>query len=223
MDELKEKILQGTIKSLETIGIKNLVDTIEKSHKEQREYGIAICSNNDAPPFGDIFLSKTTIGNKNNVKFEDCKHTQIGSFHTHIGTNNELSIGDIYAELQSKNNFSCMGIVDNKNKDKKIINCYINAYHVDPFIALDFYKKQDKFLKQLKEYDIPLKTQSGEIRHIDEMLKGLAPDKKKMMNDLYLEGLEADFQLHIEAEKISKKHKDPDLIININTADTSRK
>lgn len=91
MDELKEKILQGTIKSLETIGIKNLVDMIEKSHKEQREYGIAICSNNDTPPFGDIFLSKTSIGNENNVKFEDCKHTQIGSFHTHIGANNELS------------------------------------------------------------------------------------------------------------------------------------
>lgn len=223
MDELKEKILQGTIKSLETIGIKNLVDMIEKSHKEQREYGITICSNNDAPPFGDISLSKMTIGTNNNVKFEDCKHTQIGSFHTHIGTNNELSVGDIYAELQSKNNFSCMGIVDNKNKDKKTINCSINAYHVDPFIALDFYKKQDKFLKKLKEYDLPLKTPSGDVRHIDEMLKGLAPDKKKIMYDLYLEGLEADTQLHIEAENISRKHKETDLIININTAETSRK
>jgi len=46
MDELKEKILQGTVKSLETIGIKNLVNMIEKSHNEKREYGIAICSNN---------------------------------------------------------------------------------------------------------------------------------------------------------------------------------
>jgi hypothetical protein len=223
MDELKEKILQGTIKSLETIGIKNLVDMIEKSHKEQREYGIAICSNNDAPPFGDIFLSKTTTGTKNNVKFEDCKHVQIGSFHTHIGDNNELSVGDIYAELQSKNNFSCMGIVDNKNKDKKVIDCFINAYHVNPSVALDFYKKQDKFLKQLKEYDIPLKTKSGEVMHIDDLLGKLSPDKKKMMYDLYLEGLEADSQLHIDAEKISKKHKDPDLIININSAETSRK
>lgn len=220
MDELKEKILQGTIRSLETIGIKNLVNMIEKSHKEQREYGVAICSNNDVPPFGDIFLSKMTIGTKNNVKFEDCKHTQIGSFHTHIGANNELSVGDIYAELQSKNNFSCMGITDSKNENKKIINCSINAYHVDPLIALDFYKKQDKFLKQIKEYNIPLRTQSGEARHIDELLSGLTPDKKKIMNDIYNEAIEADFKLHIEAEKISKKHKDPDLNINVDTVDT---
>lgn len=152
MDELKEKILQGTVKSLETIGIKNLVNMIEKSHKEQREYGVAICSNRDIPPFGDIFLSKTTIGTKNHVKFEDCEHMRIGSFHTHTDSNKELSVGDIYAELQSKDNFSCIGIVDDKNKDKKIINCSINAYHVDPLVALDFYKKQDKFLRQLKEY-----------------------------------------------------------------------
>ncbi len=219
MDELKEKILQGTVKSLETIGIKNLVNTIDKSHNEKREYGIAICSNNDVPPFGDIFLSKMTIGTNNNVKFEDCKHKQIGSFHTHTEDNKELSVGDIYAELQSKNNFSCIGIVDDKNKNKKIINCYINAYHVDPLVALDFYKKQDKFLRKLKEYDIPLKTQSGETMHIDEMLKGLTPDKKKMMYDLYIEGLEADTQLHVQAQEISKKHKDADLSINILSTD----
>jgi len=219
MDELKENILRGTLKSLEAIGIKNLVNMIDKSHNEKREYGIAICSNNDVPPFGDIFLSKMAIGTKNNVKFEDCKHKQIGSFHTHTEDNKELSIGDIYAELQSKNNFSCIGIVDDKNKNKKIINCSINAYHVDPLVALDFYKKQDKFLRQLKENGIPLKTPSGEIRHIDEMLKELAPDKKKMMYDLYIEGLEADTQLHIQAQEISKKHKEADLNINILTTD----
>lgn len=219
MDELKEKILQGTVRSLETIDMKNLINMIEKSHEEKRERGVAICSNNDVPPFGDIFLSKMTIGTNNNVKFEDCKHKQIGSFHTHTEDNKELSVGDIYAELQSKNNFSCIGILDDKNKNKKIINCYINAYHVDPLVALDFYKKQDKFLRQLKEHGIPLKTPSGETRHIDELLKELAPDKKKMMYDLYKEGLEADFQLHIQAEKISKEHKDADLNINIVTTD----
>lgn len=215
MDELKENILQGTINSLKSIGIKNLVNMIEKSHKEQREYGIAICSNRDIPPFGDIFLSNQTIGTKNNVKFEDCKHTQIGSFHTHIDDNKELSVGDIYAELQSKNNFSCVGIIDDKNKNKKIINCFINAYHVDPFVTLDFYKKQDKFLKQIKEYNEPLKTSSGEARPLDDLLKNLTPDKKKIMNDLYIELLEADSQLHIQAGKISKKHIDADLNINI--------
>ncbi len=219
MNELKENILQGAINSLKLIGIKNLVNTIEKSHKERREYGIAICSNKDVPPFGDIFLSKTTIGTENHVKFEDCKHTQIGSFHTHIGSNTELSVGDIYAELQSKNNFSCIGFVDDKNKNKRVINCYINAYHVDPLVALDFYKKQDKFLKQIKEYGIPLKTPSGEARHINELLSGLTPDKKKIMNDLYEEAIEADSQLHIEAENISKKHKDADLNINILATD----
>lgn len=223
MDELKENILQGAINSLKSIGIKNLVNMIEKSHKEQREYGVAICSNRDVPPFGDIFLSKITIGTENHVKFEDCEHKRIGSFHTHIGSNNELSVGDIYAELQSKDNFSCIGIVDNKNKDKKIINCSINAYHVNPLVALDFYKKQDKFLKKLKEYDLPLKTPSGDVRHIDEILKELSPEKKKIMYDLYKEGLEADNQLHIEAGNISKKHKDADLNINIVTTDTSRK
>lgn len=216
MDELKENILQGVVNSLKSVGINKLVNTIEKSHKEQREYGIAICSNRDIPPFGDIFLSKTTIGTKNHVKFEDCEHKRIGSFHTHID-NKELSVGDIYAELQSKDNFSCIGTIDDKNKNKKVINCFINAYHVDPLVALDFYKKQDKFLKQLKEYDIPLKTPSGEIRHIDELLSKLTPDKKKMMYDLYKEGMKADFQLHIEAEKISKKHKDADLNLNIVT------
>ena len=215
MDELKAKILQGTIKSLETIGIKNLVDMIDKSHKEQREHGIAICSNNDVPPFGDIFLSKTTVGTSNHVKFEDCKGMQIGSFHTHTGSNNELSVGDIYAELQSKNNFSCMGILDNKNKDKKTVNCYVNAYHVNPLVALDFYKKQDKFLKQLKEYGVALRKPSGEAKHINELVSELTPDKKKIMDNLYNEFIETDFQLHIEAENISKKHKDPDLNINI--------
>lgn len=219
MDELKENILQGAINSLKSIGIKNLSNMIEKSHNEKREYGVAICSNKDVPPFGDIFLSKMTIGTDNNVKFEDCEHKQIGSFHTHTGSNNELSVGDIYAELQSKNNFSCIGMVDDKNKNKKVINCYINAYHVDPLVALDFYKKQDKFLRQLKENGIPLKTPSGEIRHIDDLLSKLSPDKKKMMYDLYIEGLEADTQLHVQAQKISKKHKEADLNINILTTD----
>ncbi len=215
MDKLKENILQGAINSLETIGIRNLVSMIEKSHKEQREYGTAICSNNDVPPFGDIFLSKETVGTDNNVKFEDCKHTQIGSFHTHTGSNNELSVGDIYAELQSKNNFSCIGIVDDKNKDKKVVKCFINACHVDPLVALDFYKKQDKFLRQLKEYGVPLKTPSGDTRHMNELVNKLTPDKKKIMHNLYDEGIEADFQLHIEAQKISKKHKEADLSVSI--------
>lgn len=219
MDELKGNILQGAINSLKSIGIKNLASMIEKSHKEQREYGVTICSNRDVPPFDDIFLSKVAVGTKNHVKFEGCEHTQIGSFHTHTESNTELSVGDIYAELQSKDNFSCIGITDDKNKNKKIINCYINAYHVNPLVALVFYKKQDKFLRKLKEYDIPLKTPSGEIIHIDEMLKGLAPDKKKIMYDLYDEAIEADFQLHMEAENISKKHKDADLNINIVTTD----
>ena len=118
--------------------------------------------------------------------------------------------------MQSKNNFSCVGIVDDKNKNKKIINCFINAYHVDPFVTLDFYKKQDKFLKQIKEYNEPLKTPSGEARPLDDLLKNLTPDKKKIMNDLYIELLEADSQLHIQAGKISKKHIDADLNININ-------
>lgn len=223
MDELKKNILQGTVNSLKSIGINKLVDMIDKSHKEQREYGVNICSDIDIPPFGDIFLSETGIGEKNHVKFKDCKGIQIGSFHTHTDFSNELSSRDIYAELQSKENFSCVGTIDNKNKDKKIINCFINAYHVDPFIALDFYKKQGKFLKQLKEYDVPLKTPSGDIRHIDELLSKLTPDKKKIMNDLYNEALEADFQLSLEAERISKKHKDADLNINIVATEQNRK
>ena len=40
-----------------------------------------------------------------------------------------------------------------------------------------------------------------------------------MMYDLYKEGLEADFQLHAQAEKISRKHKDLDLNINIVTTE----
>lgn len=218
MDELKKNILQGTVNSLKSIGINKLVDMIEKSHKEQREYGINICSNIDVPPFGDIFLSDIAIGEKNHVPFKDCKGTQIGSFHTHTDFNSELSSRDIYAELASKGNFSCVGAIDNKNKNKKIINCFINAYHVeDHLLVLDFYKKQGKFIKQLKEYGISTKTPTGDIRHIDELLSTLSPDKKKIMYDLYKEGLEADSQLSLEAEKISKKHKDADLNINVIT------
>ena len=217
MDELKENIIQGAVNSLKSIGVSRLVNTIEKSHKEQHEHGIAICSNRDIPPFGDVFLSKTSIGTKNHVKFEDCEPVRIGSFHTHTDSNKELSVGDIYAELQSRDNFSCIGVIDDKNKNKKVINCFINAYHVDPFVALDFYKKQGKFLKQLKEYGVPLKTPSGDVRHIDELLSELTPDKKKIVRDIYDEALEADSRLHIEAEKISKKHIDPDLNINIIT------
>ncbi len=39
------------------------------------------------------------------------------------------------------------------------------------------------------------------------------------MNDLYEEAIEADSQLHIQAEEISKKHKEADLNINILTTD----
>lgn len=227
MDELKKNIVQGTVNSLKSIGINRLVDMIDKSQKEQREYGVNICSNTDIPPFGDIFLSETAIGEKNHVAFKDCKGTQIGSFHTHTDFNSELSSRDIYAELASKGNFSCVGTLDNKNKNKKTINCFINAYHVEDHLAvLDFYKKQGKFLKQLKEYGISTKTPSthskmlsGDIRHIDELLSKLTPDKKKIMYDLYKEGLEADFQLSLETEKISKKHKDADLNINIITTE----
>jgi hypothetical protein len=43
MDEPNENILRGAVK---------------------REYGVAICSNRDVLSFGDIFLSKTTIGTR---------------------------------------------------------------------------------------------------------------------------------------------------------------
>ena len=52
MNNLKEKILDGVLKSLENFSINKLNDIIIRSENEKREYGILFCGSTDEPPFG---------------------------------------------------------------------------------------------------------------------------------------------------------------------------
>ena len=225
--ELKEKILHGTRKSLETIGIDKLKEIIHKSEKEKREYALLFCGNTDIPPFGDISHSNLCTGTECRVILKDCKgKIQIGSFHTHHHTGyskdefiEHLSDEDIYSTISNKRNFSCIGFIEDKKSQKNlkpVIKCFIPALDIQkPIIALESYIAEDKYHKKLLEYNLSENKPDGTKKSLDELLKELSEDKRKILSDTYTRWTIADDELYKESELLFKKllHKDADLTI----------
>lgn len=201
MNNLKEKILQDTLKSLETFSIDKLKKVIRISEEEKRERALLFCADTDIPPFGNISHSDLCTGTECNVVMKDCKgRKQIGSFHTHPHTKTGKDIGnlsgeDIYESVSHKHSFSCIGLVE---KDKPIIKCFIPAFDIDPIIALSAYKTQDDYDRKLSK----LSTERP-YKIIDELTKA------------YDERIKADDELYQASKSLAERllSKEADLTI----------
>lgn len=204
MNELKEKILQGALKSLETVSMDKLKKVIRTSEEEKREHGLLFCGSTDIPPFENVSHSELCTGDRCNVEIKDCKgKKQIGSFHTHPYSKTGRNIGnlsgeDIYESVSHKHSFSCIGLVEN---DKPTIKCFIPAFDIDPIVALNTFKTQDNYNRKLSKVseEIPNVTKES----IDELIKA------------YDERMKADIELYQESNSLAKKllSKDADLIV----------
>lgn len=204
MNDLKEKILQGVLKSLETIGTDKLKKLIRMSEEEKREHGLLFCGSTDIPPFENVSHSELCTGERCNVEIKDCKGKKsIGSFHTHPRTKTGKYIGnlsgeDIYESISHRHSFSCIGLVEN---DKPTIKCFIPAFDIDPIIALNTFKTQDNYNRKLSNVskERPYATQTS----IDELTKA------------YDERMKADVELYMSSKYLAEKllSKEADLII----------
>lgn len=203
-NNLKEKILQGTLKSLETFSINKINDIILKSEKEKREYGIMFCSDTDIPPFGNITYPELCIGNECNVDINDCTgKKQIGTFHTHPHTKTgkdigNLSGGDIYGTVSHRQSFSCIGLIED---NRPTIKCFTPSFDIDPIIAFKAYKAQDDYGKKLS--NVSKEKSNITQKSVDELTD--AYDKRMITDD----------ELYQESETLAKKllSKKADLVI----------
>lgn len=215
MNGLKEKILQGALKSLESAGIDNLKKVIHNSEEEKREQGLLFCGSTDVPPFGDLSRSYLCAGTHCKVDIKDCKGNnrlkpitakgkkQIGTFHTHPYSKTSRDIGnlsgeDIYESVSHKHSFSCIGLIE---KDKPVIKCFIPAFDIDPIIALKVYKSQDDYDRKLSKVSAEKPNITKES--IDELTKA------------YDERIKTDDELYQASKSLANKllSKEADLII----------
>lgn len=204
MNDLKEKILQGVLKSLETISTDKLKKLIRTSEEEKREHGLLFCGSTDIPPFENVSHSELCTGDRCNVEIKDCKGKKsIGSFHTHPRTKTSDYIGnlsgeDIYESISHRHSFSCIGLVEN---DKPTIKCFIPAFDIDPIIALNTFKTQDNYNRKLSKVSEERPNVTKES--IDELIKA------------YDERTKADIELYLESKSLANKllYKKADLII----------
>ncbi len=204
MKDIKEKILQGTKKSLETFSINKLNDIICKSEKEKREYGLMFCSDTDVPPFENITYSNMCIGKECDIEISDCKDKkQIGMFHTHPHTKKGKNFGnlsgkDIYSTVSSRQSFVCIGLTEN---NIPIIKCFIPSLDIDPTITSNAHKAQDNYDEKLSNIS---KQKPNIVRKsVDELID--AYDKRVIANK----------ELYRESENLAEKllSKKADLII----------
>jgi len=191
MNVLKEKILQGALRSLETFSIDKLNDIINKSEKEKREYGLLFCGSTDEPPFGNLSHAELCTGKECTVEIHDCKgKQQIGSFHTHPYSETGKDFGnlsgkDIYESVSHRHNFSCIGLIEH---DKPIIKCFTPAFDIDPTITLKAYNAQDDYDRKLSKA-----SQEKSIKHINELIESY--DKRIIADD----------ELYQESEALAKR------------------
>jgi len=191
MDNLKEKILQGTLRSLETFSINKLKNIINKSEKEKREYGLLFCGSTDEPPFGNLSHAELCTGKECTVEIHDCKgKQQIGSFHTHPHSETGKDFGnlsgkDIYESVSHRHGFSCIGTIEN---NKSIIKCFTPALDIDPIITLKAYKAQDDYGRKLSRA-----SQEKSIKYINELIESY--DKRIIADD----------ELYQESEALAKR------------------
>lgn len=202
-DNLKEKILHGALKSLETFSIDKLEDIIIKSEKEKREYGIIFCGDTNVPPFGEITHSDLCVGEECSLDITDCKgKKQIGTFHTHprikSGRNfGNLSGEDIYNTIRHKEAFSCIGITEYY---RPAIKCFTPQLDINPTIMSNAHNAEDDYSKKLAKVS---KQGTKDRKSVDDLIE--AYDKRKI----------ADSELHKESESLSERllSKEADLII----------
>ncbi len=204
MNDLKEKILRGALKSLESVGIDNLKKVIRNSEEEKREHGLLFCGATDIPPFGNISHSYLCTGTHCKVEIKDCKgKKQIGTFHTHPRTETGKNIGnlsgeDIYEGVSHKHSFSCIGLVE---KDKPAIKCFIPAFDIDPIITLKAYKTQDDYCRKLSK--------------VSEERPNVTKESIDALTKSYDERMKADDELYQASKSLANKllSKGADLII----------
>lgn len=203
MINLKEKILDGVRKSLETFSIDKLSEVIRKSEKEKREYGLLFCGSTDVPPFGDLSHAGLCTGEKCSVEINDCKDKiRIGTFHTHPrveeGTNfGNLSGNDVYMSIYHRQIFSCIGLMEH---NRPIIKCFIPTFEIDPTIALNAYNAEDDYGKKLSKV---ISERGQNRKSVDELAE--AYDKRVIANN----------DLHRESEALADRllSKKADLVI----------
>lgn len=207
MDKLKDKILKGTSRSLESFGIDKLKEITLKSDKEKREYGFVFCSDTDIPPFGNISHSDLCKGEECHLEINDCKNKKkIGTFHTHPHvergiTIENLSDKDIYDSISHRESFSCIGVI----KNKPIIKCFTPILDIDPSVVSEVLNTQDDVDRKISEFKNLLQEQKQDKieKGADELVKSHEAMKK------------ADNRLHRASELLYKKllSKEADLTI----------
>lgn len=191
---LKEKILHGALKSLETFSINKLNDIIRKSEEEKTEYGMIFCSDTDKPPFESITYSDLCKGNECSVDLSDCKgRKQIGTFHTHphvkIGKDfGNLSGTDIYVAIINRRSFSCIGLTED---NRPTIKCFTPQFDIDPNIASDAIKAEDDYGEKLSK--VTKGKPNVDTKSVDTLIESY--DKRKITK----------YKLEQESEVLSKK------------------
>jgi hypothetical protein len=208
-NDLKEKLLQEVLRSLETFSIDKLEDIIVKSEKEKREYGIIFCGETNTPPFGKITHSDLCIGEECSVNMIDCKgKRQIGTFHTHPRIKMGRSFGnlsgeDIYNTIRHDDAFSCIGITEYY---RPAIKCFTPKFDINPTIVSNAHNAEDDYGEKLAKV---LKQRSNiDRKSVDDLIEAF--EKRKM----------ADNELKKESESLSEKllSKEADLTIRRQTA-----
>lgn len=199
-NELKNKILQGAIKSLDTIGNNNLKQIINQSEREKREYGLMFCGD-EIPPFGNISSTGICTGERCNVEISDCTDKfQIGTFHTHPRTEKSKNIGnlsgeDVHQTISHKQSFSCLGLFEG---EEPTVKCFIPGLYINPIVALNSFRANEEYNRKLAE----TKRQRTK-KNIEELVR--AYDKRIIADD----------ELYQESKALADKLHKADLIIKL--------
>lgn len=208
-NSLKEKILQETLRSLETFSIDKLNDIIRKSEKEKREYGFVFCGDTATPPFGNISHSELCSGAGCSLEINDCKGKKhVGTFHTHPRVKDGRNFGnlsgkDIYSTISHKEAFSCIGLTEYY---RPVIKCFTPSFDIDQAIMSNAHNAEDDYGKKLAK--VSKQESNVDRKSVDDLIE--AYDKGKI----------ADSDLHKESESLSERllSKEADLTIRKETA-----
>ena len=217
MEELKQRIIRDIHDSIKSVGLDKLNEIINKSEKEEREYGLKFCKN------GDIHPSDICGGEKCHVIIKDdkCKNP-IGTFHTHPRIKDSLNrnIGhlgtdDMYSTMFKPYDFACIGFISN---NKPAIRCFIPALDILPSeatIVMKLYMARDRYNKKTKELNVTATNPDGTYKPLKEIIVGLSEDKQKEISEAFNNVTDADTDLYRLSDALATKNrsKQADLII----------
>mgnify|MGYP001579815677 FL=1 len=112
-----------------TVNMQIMRRLAERSVREKREYGVAICKNGSKTE-----LQSLHKGNRNGVYWSPCKNgKRIGSFHTHLDNVLLPSDADKATFLRRHDKIAC--ISGKIGKDRNIV-CYTNKFYKDGSMTL---------------------------------------------------------------------------------------